>query len=259
MPGHKYVSNNGSLFEDDDDDIDDETFLKNAPPSRASGAAQSSSTNPFVDDLQQQRQLFEQRRKEVEQNTLQSASRSLGLLRESESVGIATAEELTKQREQLQKTSQQLDEINATLRFSQKHLNGLKSVFGGLKNYLSGSKDTPPTRMSSSPSGSKMSETTSPPMSPDDRYNSHPIARMRDDSLLQQQQQMESGSFNSQLDRNLDEMAGSLSRLKGLAIDLNQEIDSQNDLIDDITNKVEDVDVKIGRQNKDMNKLLGKK
>jgi len=57
-----------------------------------------------------------------------------GLLYETQEVGKATAVELAKQREQLEKTSHQLDEINSTLRFSQRHLTGLKSVFGGLKN-----------------------------------------------------------------------------------------------------------------------------
>lgn len=42
-------------------------------------------------------------------------------------------------------------------------------------------------------------------------------------------------------------------------MDLNQEIDTQNDLIDDISDKVENTDMKIHKQNRDMNKLLGKK
>jgi synaptosomal-associated protein 29 len=66
-------------------------------------------------------------------------------------------------------------------------------------------------------------------------------------------------NFNKQLDRNLEEMCDSLSRLKGLAVDLNLEIDSQNDLIDDISDQVENVDVKIQKQNKEMFKILGKK
>lgn len=42
-------------------------------------------------------------------------------------------------------------------------------------------------------------------------------------------------------------------------MDLNQEIDTQNDLIDDISDKVENADLKIHKQNRDMNKMLGKK
>lgn len=241
MSGHQYIQNGNSLF--DEDDVDDETFLKNT-------------RKPTANDIYvEQRQMYEQKRKEIEGRTLESSQRSIGLLRETEQVGVATASELAKQREQLEKTRDQLDTINTSLKFSQRHLNGIKSMFGGLKNYLAGKSEY---ESKISPSSSNSSSIASP--SPDERYAAHPTTRLRNDPN-QQQQQMTSGhaNFNNQLDRNLDEMCSSLSRLKGLAIDLNQEIDTQNDMIDDISNKVEDVDVKIGKQNRDMFKLLGKK
>lgn len=194
------------------------------------------------------------------------------MLRETEEVGVATAVELSKQRDQLENTSRQLDEISSTLRFSQKHLNGLKSFFGGLKNYLSGNRDVPSRMTNVSPSGGKLSDEEknqqSPtPMSPDELYNTHPINRLRNEngvggSAGHLQTQASAGSkpaFNQQLDQNLDEMCGSLSRLKGLAIDLKSEIDTQNDLLDNMNYKIEDVDIKMGKQNKEMNKILGKK
>lgn len=223
------------------------------------------------DELIKQRQTFETRRRELEETTLLTSQRCLGVLRETEQVGIATAEELHRQREQLEKTKKQLDEINNSLRFSQKHLNSLKSVFGGLKNYLSGrmgqdqqqhsTTGLPRTNISPSPS-----EDVYP--NPQDfripdsywpdatarRPNYHPTQDMAQTNGSA----MPSGGFSQQLDQNLDDMRGNLSRLKNLALDLNQEIDSQNDLIDDISNRVEDVDVKIGKQNKDMNRLLRK-
>lgn len=238
MSGHQYLQN-GSLFADDDD-INDDEFLKN------------SRVKPN-DSYLEQRQMYEQKRKEVEERTLSSSQRSVGLLRETEQVGIATASELSKQREQLEKTRNQLDTINTSLKFSQRHLNGIKSMFGGLKNYLAGKSDYD-TKMSTSSSNSEISSLPSP--TTDERYSSHPTTRLRSEP---HQQQQVSGNFNKQLDRNLDEMCDSLSRLKGLAIDLNQEIDTQNDLIDDISNRVEDVDSKIGKQNREMFKILGKK
>lgn len=265
MSGHQYLSNSNNLFEDDD--VDDETFLKNS----------RRGTNPFEEPQQLD---YVQRTREIEERTLASSNRSLGLLYETEQVGIATAEELARQRDQLENTNKQLDDINSTLRFSQKHLNGLKSIFGGLKNYISGQKEfqtAPPSQMPSrgptigeklnSPTSSYNQSVTATGGAPnEDRYTTHPMARLRSDNNtypLQSQQQQQAGgsaySFNKQLDKNLDEMAGSLSRLKGLALDLHTEIDDQNDLIDNITNKVENVDVKIGKQNKEINHLLGKK
>jgi len=238
MSGHQYLQN-GSLFSED---VDDETFLKN-------------SRVKAKDDYLDQRQVYEQKRKEIEDRTINSSQRSIGLLRETEQVGVATATELAKQREQLEKTRNQLDTINTSLKFSQRHLNGIKSMFGGLKNYLSGKSDYDP-KMSTSSSNSEISSLPSP--TADERYAQHPTTRLRSDPIQHQQKQM-SGNYNNQLDQNLEEMCDSLSRLKGLAIDLNQEIDTQNVLIDDISNKVEDVDVKIGKQNKEMFKILGKK
>jgi len=238
MSGHQYLQN-GNLFTDD---VDDETFLKNAR------------VKP-KDEYLEQRQMYEQKRKDIEDRTLNSSQRSIGLLRETEQVGVATASELAKQREQLEKTRNQLDTINTSLKFSQRHLNGIKSMFGGLKNYLSGKNEHDP-KMSPSSSNSEVSSLPSP--TADDRFASHPTTRLRNDPIQHQQQQV-TGNFNKQLDRNLDDMCDSLSRLKGLAIDLNLEINTQNDIIDDISNKVEDVDVKIGKQNKEMFKILGKK
>uniref|UniRef100_A0A182N294 t-SNARE coiled-coil homology domain-containing protein n=1 Tax=Anopheles dirus TaxID=7168 RepID=A0A182N294_9DIPT len=269
------------------------------------------------DEIARQRQTFEQRRRELEESTLLTSQRCLGVLRETEQVGIATAEELHRQREQLEKTKKQLDEINNSLRFSQKHLNSLKSVFGGLKNYLSGRMVAGGGGGGGSGGGSVMGpgsvhgeiprqNISSPtPTEEDDLYPNpqdfriadpywnadqspvpppqvagdyhhhqhhphHPHHPQQQQHLHQQQQKQQQqqqlanggggagGGFSHQLDQNLDEMRGNLSRLKNLALDLNQEIDSQNDLIDDISDRVEDVDVKIGKQNKDMNRLMRK-
>ncbi|XP_035787816.1 synaptosomal-associated protein 29-like [Anopheles albimanus] len=262
------------------------------------------------DEIAHQRQTFEQRRRELEESTLLTSQRCLGVLRETEQVGIATAEELHRQREQLEKTKKQLDEINNSLRFSQKHLNSLKSVFGGLKNYLSGRmvaggggagggpgiggggsgpSSVAGGSMNTSMAGMARQNISSPtPTEESDLYPNPQDFRVADPywtadqspippphaqqqqqhhhphhHLQQQQQHLANGGsggpgFSHQLDQNLDEMRGNLSRLKNLALDLNQEIDSQNDLIDDISDRVEDVDVKIGKQNKDMNRLMRK-
>ena len=63
-----------------------------------------------------------QKRRDIEDRTLQSSERSLGLLYESERAGIATAEELDRQKETLKKTEERLDDINSTLKTSERHL-----------------------------------------------------------------------------------------------------------------------------------------
>jgi len=53
-------------------------------------------------------------------------------------------------------------------------------------------------------------------------------------------------------------MCTSLIRLKGLAEGLGDEIDSQNEMLDRLTDKTDKADFTIMRQNKDMTKLLKK-
>ena len=63
-----------------------------------------------------------QKRREIEERTVDSSNRSLGLLYESERAGVATAEELNRQKEQLKRTEERLDDINSTLKTSERHL-----------------------------------------------------------------------------------------------------------------------------------------
>ncbi|XP_022218322.1 synaptosomal-associated protein 29 [Drosophila obscura] len=273
QPVHNYFDDVDRL-----EDIDDDLFLKNKRTNASSHKPQRS-TNPFENDddedsttssMSAQRLAYAEKRRAIEQRTLDSTEKSLGLLYETEEVGKATAIELAKQREQLEKTSHQLDEINSTLRFSQRHLNGLKSVFGGLKNYLSGNRDQA-SSATASPTASQSSQEansnvnagafggSSVPLSPAEHYDNHPVSRIRGESVSKYQPSTQAGNpFQAQLDSNLEDMCDNLSRLKFLATDLGTEIESQNELLDNMNYKIEDVDLKMTRQNKDMNKLLKK-
>lgn len=271
MAGHDYLSDPKNPFFSLEDDVDDETFLRSAPQ-RSNVVVNNNSYNNYDDQLQRQRQQLLERKRAIEENTIKSSERSMSLLRDSEQIGAATAEELIRQREQLERTEKRLDDINSTLRFSQKHIQGIKSVFGSLKNYLSGkSIDSPPptstltnTQTNGDGSTSRFGEALE--RSKNNLSNDHPSLRLRgigdndDDDYDNNKQLYESSSTNVSkvLEKNLDEMSGSLARLKGLAIELSEEIDSQNDLIENVTDKTEIADIMLERQNKDMRNLLRK-
>lgn len=270
MSNHnQFISRTSNSLFEDDDDVDYDTFLANARGGGGGGGYGGGGANSNTNHASGANERLEQLRmqkQEIEQRTLESSKRSLGLLHDTEQVGMATAEELAKQREQLENTNKQLDLINTTLRSSQKHINGLKSVFGGLKNYLTGQRNAAAAAASTGGTTGFANESPDPSstahrsLTRDTSYDGHPVARLRSDGNQMYDQETvpyaSGNAFNVQLDQNLDLMAGSLSRLKGLAIDLNQDIESQNDLIDNIANKVEDVDVKITRQNRDVKKML---
>ncbi|EZA49207.1 hypothetical protein DMN91_007950 [Ooceraea biroi] len=262
MAGHNYLSDpKNPFFSLEEDDVDDETFLKNAPVR----TVPSEHYQNFDNNITQKHQELLQRKKEIEERTIQSSERSVSLLRDSEQIGVATAEELIRQKEQLQRTEKRLDDINSTLRFSQKHIQGIKSVFGSLKNYLSGkSLDAPIPSVKLSESSSSGS-VTSPALSStleqvqsnmNDSYTPIKIKGNYDNDL--QNIRPANDRVTKVLEQNLNEMSGSLARLKSLAIGLSEEIDSQNDLIDNVTDKTEKADILLQQQNKDMLHLLKK-
>lgn len=257
-------------FYSPEEDVSDDAFL-NHPRAGSLGymlpqhntASSASSEMASPDDRQR---LYLLKIKEIEERTVASTDRSLGLLYESEKVGVATGEELQRQKEQLLRTEGRLDEINNTLKTSERHLNGIKSVFGGIKNYLFAKSSGLPNN-SGSGGGSKVPRSAS-----DLSQNSNYSAAVREDRLdsLREEnhpalrtrglveKQNAAGSVNEVLDKNLDEMAMGLSRLKGLALDLNAELDEHDDILNRLDDKSAHAGIKVTKQNKDMSKLLKK-
>jgi len=239
------------------EEVDDEQFLRH-PTSGSSGyllphqapTQSNASRHSAQHSLEQQKQELAQRRRDVEERTLASSERGLGLLYESEKVGVATAEELSRQKEQLMKTEEKLDDINSTLRNSEKHIQGVRSVFGSIRNYFSGhSTSTPPPPTHPAP---QLPTTT--PFLPHQAHDNHPGLRNKPAGLLQKP----AGSVEDALDRNLDDMACGLARLKGLAQGLNSELGEHNQILDRVSDKTELVGFKVDKQNKEMNRILKK-
>ena len=237
-------------FDDDEEEIDDETFLSRSRPNNANVNAE--------DPVERQRRLLMQKRREIEERTLDSSNRSLGLLYESEKVGQATGEELTRQKEQLKATEQRLDDINSTLRNSERHLNGIKSIFGGIRNYFAGGPTTQASTSAPRPPPSATASSLDYPL-PQASVSSHPGMRIRGLDVAHESSSSATSAVDAILDRNLDEMSMGLGRLKGLAENLNRELEEHNEIIDRLDDKTSSTNLRVERQNRDMNKLLKKK
>ncbi|CAB0005665.1 unnamed protein product [Nesidiocoris tenuis] len=243
-----YLSNKGrSFFEEED--VDDDSFLRNSRIGKSNTDDRPRTNVDKFMGFEERRNALLQKQKEIEERTLKSTERSL----------LATAEELMRQREQLERSERRLDEINSTLRISQKHIQGIKSVFGGLKNFISGTKNAPSTSSSTSsqPSsnGFKPTKLYSPEEEPQekvDKVMSHPGMRIRS---MEDEKPRSTVSHQQAVDDNLSHMLNHMVRLKGLACDLSEEIDSQNELIDNIHDKTERADRTIHKQNKEISKL----
>jgi hypothetical protein len=95
MATNQYLSSNKTSFfsVEDDDDIDDDDFLKlsrdrKGPTSTANG----STGNQLYNDMESKKQALIEKKKEIEQQSVLSSQRAIQMLRESEDVGIATAD-----------------------------------------------------------------------------------------------------------------------------------------------------------------------
>lgn len=262
----------------DEDEVDDMTFLSSKPSNYVLGNGHRNTPGDY--DMKRQQLLDERRR--IEERTLQSSKMSLGLVYESEKVGLSTAEELIRQGEKLQKVDQNLDTINSTMRVTQKHLTSMKSLFGGIKNYfgskpadanapLPGSKSVP--GISSQPNLYKSQLTdTLEQVSRDTNVRSanmnragfsfdetsSPSEPSAGGAKGRSEHTTRSGQVDKQLDENLSELGLGLGRLKNLALGLGNEIESQNEMLDGITNKAERADFTIGHQNRQMKHILKK-
>jgi synaptosomal-associated protein 29 len=277
-----------------DDDVADSDFLKPRNTGYVLGNSRgSSSLASQQDEYARKRQLLLDERRAIEDRTLQSAKNSLSLVYEAEKVGITTAEELVRQGEKLSHVDAKLDEMNSTMRVTQKHLTSMKSMFGGLKNYFSGkSAETPaaaasttnaatngklPTSQSESgisskpnPYRSKLNETIDSISNESKQSRPHPaFARQgiafEDDDQSQQRSTVRSSSPKSRskevdkvLDENLSELGLGLSRLKNLALGLGTEIESQDEMLNRIMQKEERAEETIGYQNRQMKQILKK-
>jgi len=265
----------------DDDDVDDFEFLSHPQQGQSGYMLNSGGAGKERNEWEVKRlQLLEEKRR-IEERTLQSTNSSLGLLHESEQVGVLTAEELLKQREQLQNIEENLDTINNTMRTSQKHINSLKSIFGGIKNYFSkgNTSDTvsrPPSEIIPSRKLPSNLHDTVGDLRSDSKQNeaAHPAFRIRDlpydddeahDALTTKEKTPSpsassrfTNDIDGKIDQNLDHLSMGLGRLKNLAIGLHDEIDQQNDMIDAIHNKADKADETLEYQNRQIKRILKK-
>ncbi|XP_065595410.1 synaptosomal-associated protein 29 isoform X2 [Cyrtonyx montezumae] len=241
----------------------------------------SRSYNPFAEDEDDEQPRGDaERQRYLQQEVLRrsaatadSTERSLSLLYESERIGVAASEELVRQGEALKRTEQMVDKMDQDLKTSQRHINSIKSVFGGLVNYFKAKPSESKTEQNGMPEyygNSRLKEAMMSSKEQDSKYQeSHPNLRRLDnsdsefsniDSISSVQRNAYARSqclqaYHQKIDNNLDEMSSGLSRLKNLALGLQTEIEEQDDMLERLTKKVEILDVGIKSTDKKIRQL----
>ncbi|VDN06727.1 unnamed protein product [Thelazia callipaeda] len=219
-----------------------------------------SSTDGKLDDSIN---FYEQELELYMHQSLDSTQRATKNLEQSEQIGIAAAQDLITQREKLERTEKNLDDIDKTTKMTQRNLNSLKSVFGGFfKNKFSRApKDEP--QISPSKSDSVLGSTVGKlNISASAGHNySYTTMSASGPTLSESSRAAIKGTrweaMDNEIDSNLDLMSSQLSRLRMLGEAIGEEVESQNELLDRIQVKAENADTRVKDQDKQMKKLLG--
>jgi len=212
--------------------------------------ATSVTSNHNQDDLRSiQTQIHEKKT-----GILDSTRRMLGLINESEVIGGNTAAELAEQREKLENMEKRCDGIDANLVSAQQNLNKLGSIFGGIKNYFHPPKTAFPKSVSQpqlSNAGKKKPAVTtaaavvSRPTNPKDdtdTYFGKPRSAMDD--------------MERETEDGLHDIHQGVNRLKLLALQMNDELESQKPLTDRLAGKIAVLNNDVTKKNKDMKTIL---
>lgn len=227
------------------------------------------------DDLSAEERLqrMMQEIEDSEARQLESTRNALRSIDDSERIGIATAEDLIHQREQLDNIENKTGKINQDLKTSQKHLTSIKSIFGGIKNWWNGDKDrqSQPPQSSSCKLQAELDKNAASKPHPGERYKMDDGHGFYEDDDLDDKFMKGSRNPDGQkqyfkpvthskreeaLNQNLDMMSDGIGRLKGLAKGLGDEIQSQNDQLDRINASVDRADIKLKDQNRQMCGIL---
>ncbi|CAG9535201.1 unnamed protein product [Cercopithifilaria johnstoni] len=207
--------------------------------------------------------FYERELERYMQESLDSTERSKKNLEQSEQIGIATAQDLLIQRDKLEHTEKNLDDIDRTTKMTQRNLNSLKSVFGGFfKNKFSRVPKEEQLMIPSKPD-SVLGNTVDKLSSVSKAGSSYAegAVSVSGPTLSESSRAVIKGSrweaMDSEIDSNLDSMSSQLARLRMLGEALGEEVSSQNEMLDRIQVKAERTNIRVKDQDKQMKKLLG--
>lgn len=234
----------------DIDDVDDELFISKKPQNYI-----------FADKKAQ----------DISDKTTKILSNTRSVLQETEQVGQSTLEMLSSQRETLERVENDLDSINTISRATQKHLNNMRSIFGGIKslfsNNNSNTSNMPTNNRVSLPRSNTMhsmtSDSSSKQNNPATQLTNPKSKEKIPESSATSRMQQHGPLTGSQpqvddFEANLSELGFGLGRLKEMATKLGDEISDHNDMLDRITEKSERAGDSITHQNRQINQLLKK-
>ncbi|KAM6202079.1 synaptosomal-associated protein 23 [Rhynchocyon petersi] len=200
---------------------------------------------------------IQQRAHQVTDESLESTRRMLSLAIESQDTGIKTITMLDEQGEQLNRIEEGMDQINKDMREAEKTLTELNKCCGlcvcpcnRMKNFESGKaykatwgddENSSPNNVVSKQPGRMMNGQAQPVATgPSGGY----IKRITNDAR------------EDEMEENLTQVGSILGHLKNMALDIGNELDTQNQQIEQITKKADTNKDRIDVANSRAKKLI---
>lgn len=221
----------------------------------------------FISKKPQDYIFAEKKALDVTERTNRMLNNTRSIVYETEQVGQATLGDLSNQREALERVENDLDNINSMTRQTQKHLNNMKSFFGGIKSLFSSNNNQATSNQPIVPStrgGLPRSATIANMPSTVVHNNSSnkniatdaPGSSNQSSSIVQHSDNKKEDP--DEFEANLSEIGFGLGRLKEMAMKLGDEIGDHNEMLDRITEKSERAGDSVKHQNRQIQQLLKK-
>jgi synaptosomal-associated protein 25 len=202
-------------------------------------------------DMRSELQEIQMQSNLVTDESLESTRRMLALCEESQDVGVKTIVMLDNQGEQLDRIEEGMDQINQDMRDAEKNLEGLEKCCGlcvlpwkRSKNFEKGSDYNKTWKATED---GKIN-TNGPRVMVDQGNGGGPIGgyitRITNDAR------------EDEMEQNIGEVSGMVSNLRNMAVDMGNEIESQNRQLDRINQKGGSLNVRVDEANKRANRIL---
>ncbi|XP_072320649.1 synaptosomal-associated protein 25-A-like isoform X2 [Eucyclogobius newberryi] len=197
-------------------------------------------------DMRNELADLQTRADQIADESLESTRRMLSLVEESKDAGIRTLVMLDEQGEQLDRVEEGMNKVNADMKEAEKDLKDVGLCCGlicpCIKKIKGGGQAWGANQ--------------------DGVVNSQPGARVMDE----REQMAISGGFirrvtddarENEMDENLEQVGGIIGNLRHMALDMGQEIDTQNRQVDRIMEKADSNKTRIDEANQRATKMLG--
>jgi len=196
---------------------------------------------------------------QLEKQMQEALRRTLVTAGETCEISQRTAEELNGQTEQLYRIKEDTERIKNNLDTSQYLIAGMKSWWGSMIQMFT----APPIALPGKPVGPSISssdETVDCRLPSSSRTkNGHRSLATQNDKTSPALSNNRKSEFDVRLESDLSQLSGMLGEIHARAVEMNHTINYQNTLLEDVTRNVDSNQIKMKKQRKDIEDLIGRK